>query len=198
MKYKKIKKKIKESMDKIRYQHTKGVVKTAKHLAKIYGADVEQVCLAALLHDCAKYMSDKEKFSLCKLYEAEVTPAEKKNPSLLHAKCGAILARSAYNVKDPAVLHAITVHTTGVPNMNLLDKIIFVADYIEPGRDQAPNLDELRELADTDLDRTVYRILKDTVEYLNNRKDQVMDPTTCEAYHYYADLYKDEEREKDE
>lgn len=116
------------------------------------------------------------------------------NPSLLHAKCGAILAEHEYQIIDFDILHAIRVHTTGVPNMSLLDKIIFIADYIEPNRDKAPHLKELRKLADKDLDETTYLILKDTVDYLKAHEDQTMDPTTVSAYEYYRDWHNSQNR----
>lgn len=192
MKYKEIQKDLKKKMKPARYQHTMGVVKTAEHLARIYDTDVSQASLAALLHDCAKHIDDGKKVAMCREYGVSVTDAEMANPSLLHAKCGAIVAEYVYGIIDTDILHAIRVHTTGVPDMNLLDKIIFVSDYIEPNRDKAPHLDELRRLADRDLNETTYRIMKDTVDYLNQRSEQMMDPTTKEAYQYYAKLCKGE------
>ncbi|MCD8300487.1 MAG: bis(5'-nucleosyl)-tetraphosphatase (symmetrical) YqeK [Clostridiales bacterium] len=188
MKYKEIKAEIKTLIKPSRYEHTKGVIKTARHLAEIYGADEKQVKLAALLHDCAKYMSDDEKIHLCGKYGVKVSEAEMKNPGLLHAKCGAIVARHKFKVKDVKVLHAIAVHTTGVPGMNLLDQIIFVSDYIEPGRCEAPHLDRLREIAVKDLDQATYLILRDTVNYLNTLAGHVTDPTTANAYKYYKNI----------
>ncbi len=190
MKYKDIQKDLKKKMKPSRYQHVMGVVKTAEHLAQIHGADVLQASYAALLHDCAKHIEDDKKMAMCREYGVSITDAEMANPSLLHAKCGAIVAEYSYGIVDMDILHAIQVHTTGVPDMNLLDKIIFISDYIEPNRDKAPHLKELRKLADQDLDETTYRILKDTVDYLNQRSEQMMDPTTIEAYQYYANVQK--------
>jgi predicted HD superfamily hydrolase involved in NAD metabolism len=192
MKEKEIQKDLKKNLKPSRYEHTLGVVQTAKHLAAQHGADVSQASLAALLHDCAKHIDNDEKIAMCQKYNVPVTDVELANPSLLHAKCGAILAEHKYGVSDPDILHAIQVHTTGVPDMNLLDKIVFIADYIEPNRDHAPNLAELRALADSDLDQTTYQILKDTVDYLNKRSEQMLDPVTKEAYQYYAKLCKGE------
>lgn len=190
MKYKEIQKELKKKMKPSRYKHTLGVVETAEHLAGIYGYDVEKARLTALLHDCAKHIGDEQKIALCREYGVSVSNAEQAEPSLLHAKCGAILAEYEYGVTDYDILHAIRVHTTGVPDMNLLDKIIFIADYIEPNRDKAPRLKELRRLAEADLDLTAYYILEDTVSYLNKRSSQCMDPTTKEAYLYYEELMK--------
>ena len=173
-----------------RYIHTMGVVKAADKLAQRYGCDRQKARMAALLHDCAKYMNDDTKIALCREYKTSISDAEYKNPSLLHAKCGAILAEQEYHITDFDILHAIRVHTTGVPDMSLLDKIIFISDYIEPNRDKAPHLKELRKMADQDLDMTVYYILKDTVAYLKKHEEQTMDPTTLAAYNYYKNWFE--------
>jgi len=191
MKYKDIQKELKKQLKPSRYGHTLGVVETALDLAEIYGCDANKARYAALLHDCAKYMSAEEKIDLCRKYGVPINNVELENPSLLHAKCGAILAKHHYGIDDEEILHAIAVHTTGEPDMNLLDEIIFVSDYIEPGRETAPNLYTLRKMAKTDLDKTTYRILSDTVSYLNNRRNQAMDPTTLKAYQYYKDKVDD-------
>lgn len=193
MKIKEIKSDLKMKLKPSRYKHTLGVVDTAVELAERYHYDEKKAELAALLHDCAKYISDEKKIEMCREYGLPISESELANPSLLHAKCGAITAEHLYEVKDPEILHAITVHTTGGPNMNLLDKIIFVADYIEPNRDKAPHLKELRALAKKDLDKTTYLIMKDTVDYLNHRDDQRMDTTTLEAYQFYKNLVEGED-----
>ncbi|MCD8232244.1 MAG: bis(5'-nucleosyl)-tetraphosphatase (symmetrical) YqeK [Clostridiales bacterium] len=185
MKFKEIQSDLKKQLKPSRYEHTMGVVETAVHLAKIYDCSKKKAKYAALLHDCAKHLPGQAQIQLCREVNVPVTQAEMDNPSLLHAKCGAILAKLKYEITDEEILHAISVHTTGVPEMNLLDLILFVSDYIEPGRNSAPHLKELRKLADVDLVQTTYRILEDTVTYLNSRKDCCMDPTTLEAYEYY-------------
>lgn len=192
MKYKEIRNDLKKILQPSRYEHTMGVVKTAKHLAEIYGYSVKKMKYAALLHDCAKHLSDSDKIALCREYSVPIRQVEMDNPSLLHAKCGAILAKEKYGVEDNEILHAIAVHTTGEPNMNLPDMILFVSDYIEPGRNQAPHLKELRELSEKDLTQTTYYILKDTVSYLNSRKESCMDSITLETYQYYKELVKGE------
>ncbi len=87
-------------------------------------------------------------------------------------------------------MHSIEVHTTGCPNMSLLDKIIFVADYIEPGRDKQPRLDLIRTTAFSDLDLCVFLILEDSVNYLNTNPDMV-DPTTIDTFEYYKKLIEE-------
>ncbi|MCR5271874.1 MAG: bis(5'-nucleosyl)-tetraphosphatase (symmetrical) YqeK [Lachnospiraceae bacterium] len=184
MDIKEIKKKLKDELGGKRYDHTMGVMYTAASLAMKYRCNMDDCLLAGLLHDCAKYVDDKEKIKICKKNNIEISEAELMNPSLLHAKVGAYLAKTKYDVTDENILHAIEVHTTGEPGMSLLDKIIFVADYIEPGRNQAPRLDEVRETAFNNLDDALEMILHDTLEYLKD-KSAVLDPKTKSTYDYY-------------
>ena len=190
MDYSEIKKKLKKSQDKERYEHTKGVMYTAGCLAMAHGYYLEKAMLAGLLHDCAKCIPNDEKLALCKEHNILVTPVEAENPFLLHAKLGAFLAESEYNITDPDVLHAIKVHTTGEPDMNILDKIIFIADYIEPGRNKAPNLEKVRKLAFHDLNACMAQILRDTLMYLNSGKGTI-DSTTQLTYEFYKQYEED-------
>ena len=190
MNYSEIKKKLKKSQDKERYEHTKGVMYTAGCLAMAHGYYLEKAMLAGLLHDCAKCIPNDEKLALCKVHNILVTPVEAENPFLLHAKLGAFLAESEYNITDPDVLHAIKVHTTGEPDMNILDKIIFIADYIEPGRNKAPNLEKVRKLAFHDLNACMAQILRDTLMYLNSGKGTI-DSTTQLTYEFYKQYEED-------
>ena len=190
MNYSEIKKKLKKSQDKERYEHTKGVMYTAGCLAMAHGYYLEKAMLAGLLHDCAKCIPNDEKLTLCKEHNILVTPVEAENPFLLHAKLGAFLAESEYNITDPDVLHAIKVHTTGEPDMNILDKIIFIADYIEPGRNKAPNLEKVRKQAFHDLNACMAQILRDTLMYLNSVKGTI-DSTTQLTYEFYKQYEED-------
>lgn len=182
-----IKKQLKKELEKKRYQHTIGVMHTAACLAMRYGCDMHQAMLAGLLHDCAKCISDKKQIELCEKNHISIRDVERENPFLLHAKTGAFLARTQYGIDDTAVLHAIEVHTTGAPNMSLLDKIIFVADYIEPNRDKAPNLEDIRTLAFENINQVIYRILDDTLHFLNQKKGAI-DEKSHETYEYYKNL----------
>ena len=136
------------------------------------------------LHDCAKCIPNDKKLKLCKKNGIEVTPFEEKAPFLLHAKLGAWMAEHEYHVSDPAILSAIACHTTGKPDMSLLDKIVFIADYIEPGRNKAPGLPEIRRLSFTDIDQALIRILSDTLDYLASSNDPI-DPATQNVLDYY-------------
>lgn len=179
-----LRKQMEKVQDEKRYEHTLGVAFTAASLAMRYGADVKQAQVAGLLHDCAKCMTNEERLSICKKNKLEVTPVEKANPFLLHAKVGAFLAKEKYGIQDEEILSAVRFHTTGRPNMTLLEKIVFTADYIEPSRKTAPNLDEVRTLSFQNLDMALCKILSDTLDYLDT-VDQEIDPMTKETYDYY-------------
>lgn len=181
----KLRKEMEKEQDGRRYEHTLGVEFTSAALAMRYGASVKSARTAGLLHDCAKCLSDKERVSLCKKYDIPMTELEKANPFLLHAKVGACLAKERYGVTDPDILNAILNHTTGRPGMSLLEKIVFIADYMEPGRNHAPNLEEIRKMAFMDLDQTLLKILEDTLEYLDSGNGDV-DPMTRKTWEYYA------------
>ena len=189
-----LREKLQNGQNTKRYAHTLGVEETAIALAQHYGYDEEKASLAALLHDCAKCNSDQENLTLCQVHNVEITEVEYNNLSLLHAKAGAILAEMEYDIEDEEILHAIIVHTTGEPNMSLLDKIIYVADYIEPGRKDAPNLECIRELAYQNLDACIAKICQDTLSYLVTR-NQPIDPATERTYNFYKQ-YMEEDKWK--
>lgn len=182
-----IKKKIKRELDKDRYQHTLGVAYLASSLAMRYRLDPERLFTAGLLHDCAKNIPNDEKYALCKKYKIALNDTEKKAPYLLHSKLGAYIAEHDYGISDKEILNAIRYHTTGRPGMSLVEKIIFTADYIEINRKEAPFLTEIREMAFTDIDKAVKKILHDTLEYLT-KGDRPVDPTTRETYEYYMNI----------
>lgn len=189
MEFQEMKTKLEGMLETKRFVHTMGVVSTASQLASCYGVDTQKAEIAALLHDCAKNIPYKQRFELCEESKVPISEAEHNNPTLLHAKCGAILAKTEFGIRDPEILHAIAVHTTGCPEMGMLDKIIFVSDYIEPERGTDSGLQKLREIACKNLDLTVYLILGSTLKFLKER-GQELDITTADAYNYYAELMK--------
>lgn len=179
-----LKKEMKKEMDDSRFEHTLGVMYTSAALAMCYGYDLDKAMLAGLMHDCAKCMPNVKKLKMAEKNHLEITDLERKNPFMLHAKLGALLAQKKYDIDDEEILSAIRWHTTGRPDMTLLDKIVYVADYIEPKRDKAPNLKEIRKMAFEDLDQALLKILADTLGYLGDSADSV-DPMTRETYEFY-------------
>lgn len=181
---KELRKAMKEVQTAKRFEHTRGVEYTSAALAMRYDAPLEDALVAGLLHDCAKCLEDQKLLSICEKHHLGITEAERENPFLLHSKAGAYLAEHKYGVRNPDILNAIRNHTTGRKGMSLLEKIILVADYIEPGRKEAENLTYIRRLAFEDLDEALIKILEDTLVYLKsgNRKT---DPRTRESWEYY-------------
>lgn len=181
-------KRLKKFLDESRFYHTQGVRYTAVAMAMAHGIDLYKAELAGLLHDCAKNIPDEKKIKLCKKHDIPMTEIELQSPYLLHSKLGAYVARSKYDVDDEDVLEAICNHTTGKPNMSPLSQIIFIADYIEPRRDRAPNLSEVRRMAFLDLDECCYIILRDTLNYLKTKNAKI-DTMTEEAYNFYNGIH---------
>lgn len=192
--------KYRKQMEKIlepkRYEHTLSVAYTAANLAMVHGADIEKALIAGMLHDCAKCMSHHKQLAVCEKHHMALTEIERENNSpLVHAKAGSILAKEEYGIEDEDILNAICYHTTGRPGMSVLEKIIYIADYIEPGRRHAKrfadvsdkyqyNLSQARRLAYEDLDKALCRILSDTLAYLQEKGGRV-DELTQKTYEYY-------------
>ncbi len=191
----KIRKKMKKELDKGRYEHTLGVAYTSASLAMRYGYSIQKAQVAGLLHDCAKGKSADRILEMCEKNNVPITESERRSPYLLHAKLGAFLAMNRYHIHQIDILNAICYHTTGRPKMSMLEKIVFVADYIEPLRNKAEHLREIRKMAFLDLDEAVYMILRDTLEYLKKYKSDI-DGTTEEAYQYYQRIHIRKEKRK--
>lgn len=185
----KIRKNMEKTLDHKRFEHTLGVAYTATALAMCYQTDINKAQTAGLLHDCAKCISDEKKIAICTKHNIQINAIELNNPFLLHAKVGSYMAMKKYNVHDPDIINAILNHTTGRPGMSELEKIIYIADYIEPGRKQAPNLSVVRKLAFQDLDQALLKILEDTLKYLKDSGSEI-DPMTQKTYEFYLSLVK--------
>lgn len=175
-----------------RYLHTVRVAETAASLAFCHCGqrkkDIPRAELAGMLHDCAKYYTGEEMLCLCKDYGISLSDTERKNTALIHGKLGAWLAKERYGVCDEEICSAISYHTTGKPDMTTLEKIIYIADYIEPGRGmdcQPYPLEEIRRESYRSLDSALLMILTDTVHYLRSNDNMEIDERTIETYEYY-------------
>lgn len=146
-------------------RHSLGVVTAAAYLAERWGADSVQARLAGLLHDCAKGMQGDELLQWSLAFGIVRDDTERTCPDLLHGPVGALLAWKEYGVTDVEVLQAIRLHTLGAEGMRLLDKIIYLADYIEAGRD-FPGVEELRAAAEEDLNLAVLKAMEGTIRYV--------------------------------
>lgn len=162
-----------------RFRHTLSVAETAVVLAARFGVNPLQAHLAGLLHDCAKGLDASDLTALIRSGGISADEYEISMPALLHAPAGEALARSQYHISDSAVLSAIRWHTTGRRNMTRLEKVIYLADMIEPERDDYPGLSDIRALAETDLDAAVRRAAARSVDYILERGKK-MHPRTLE------------------
>ena len=170
MKREKMAYRLKKELDAARYAHTLGVEKTAREMAEKFGVDEEKAALAGLLHDCAKCMP-----------LSQMTKASK---ALMHAVAGAHVAQDVYDVHDPEVLGAIRWHTTGHANMTKLEKIVYLADMIEPNRKPYPGLEALRKLCMTDLDEAMHMALLMSLDHVREQ-GKPLHPDTMAALAAY-------------
>lgn len=173
---------LRENLKESRYEHTLGVVKTAKALAKINGVEEEKAELAALIHDSAKNMHINSMKKMLEENFEQIDDIEEKTPQLLHGKVAAIIGKNIMGIEDEEVLSAAAYHTTGKGNMTLLEKIIYIADYIEPNR-VYPGVEELRKLTFEDLDKGVIVGLNNTINYIL-KQGGLIHPNTIEARNY--------------
>lgn len=169
---------MRDRLSPARYRHAVGVARTAVRLARRYGVDPDKAWLAGLLHDYAREMPEEECLRLAGRY-ALLADVSQPTVALLHGPLGAALLRDELGIDDPEVLQAVARHTTGDTGMSGLDKVVYLADVIEPGRDHA-GVEALRKLARRDLDRAVLAAMDATLAYLRGH-GQRPDPRTLLA-----------------
>ncbi|MCI4128752.1 bis(5'-nucleosyl)-tetraphosphatase (symmetrical) YqeK [Bacillus haynesii] len=170
---------VQEQLTEQRYIHTVGVMETAVKLAERFGADVKKAETAAIFHDYAKFRP-KEEMKQIILDVGGPLEVLDFHHELWHAPAGAALVKTEVGITDEDILSAIRFHTSGRPNMTLLEKVIYVADYIEPGR-RFPGVEEVRTLAEEDLDSALIQALKNTITFLIS-KNQAVYPETVATY----------------
>jgi len=170
---------VKLQLTEHRYQHTLGVMETAISLAEKYGADVKKAEIAAIFHDYAKF---RPKDEMKEIIMSQGLPQDLLlyNTELWHAPVGAYLVEKEAGVSDNDVLDAIRYHTSGRPNMTLLEKVIYLADYIEPGR-HFPGVEEVREIANENLEKALIKAIQNTILFLM-KKNQTIYPDTFYTY----------------
>ncbi|MGE5676229.1 MAG: bis(5'-nucleosyl)-tetraphosphatase (symmetrical) YqeK [Mycobacterium leprae] len=151
-----------------RLAHTYRVLDTARALSRQVGAPVEKAEVAALMHDYAKHMSGEELLAIARRHGLIIDPVEESQPQLLHGAVAAQLLAEQGLVTDREVLDAIRWHSTGRAGMNLLERVIWLADYIEPGR-KFPGVDLVRSTARQDIDRALLMALDNTITFVISR-----------------------------
>ena len=189
----KIKEYIDNNFSEKRRTHTYGVRDTAVHLAKKYGLDPAKAEVAALLHDMFRGVAVPVLD-----YHVNHLGLDKKyigNPNLSHGKIAAVMIQRDFGVKDEDIINAVSFHTTGRAGMSLLEKIIYVADAIEPGRSY-PGVEEIRRAAEEDIDKACLISLAHTIEYVRS-DGKYLDEDTVYAKKYFEDILK-QKGEKDD
>ncbi len=168
-----------------RRAHVLGTAETAAALAERWGADPIAARRAGILHDITKALSGKEQLHLCAEYGMILTELQEENPKLLHAKTGAMVARDVFGESEE-VFNAIWWHTTGRAEMTLLEKILYIADYMEPNR-RFPGVEHLRDLTWKDLDAAVFCGLDQAVAHVRNQ-GMPLDTDSLSAWNYYRHI----------
>jgi predicted HD superfamily hydrolase involved in NAD metabolism len=162
---------VKSQMPEKRWVHTQGVMATAVKLAKQYGADPVKADMAAILHDYCKYWPIQEQAKIIREHDLpqDLLDYEKE---LWHSHAGAYVAQAEFGIEDEEVLDAIRYHTSGRENMTLLDKVVCLADYMEPGRD-FPGVERIRELAESSLEKALIAGFDSTIGFLLSKGKQI-------------------------
>lgn len=184
---------LEQNLSQQRLEHTLGVEKTAIALAKKYNEDEKRASVAALLHDYYRYLTAEEYLQMAKEYGVEISPIEEQTPMLLHGKLAAYFAQEQLGIIDEEILSAIFSHTFGKKQMSKLDKIIYLADFIEPNRKGA-HLKPVKEMAQQDLDKAVHMALQASLDYLELHGKPVMQETK-HAIAYIRNEIDEKERE---
>lgn len=169
---------IRMNLKESRLQHTYRVAETAVAMARREGADVRKAEIAALLHDCARNLPTEKLNSL--IEELGLPERYRDNVNLSHSKVGAAFAGRLFNIVDREILDAISYHTTGRCRMTTLEKIVFLADAIEPGRDY-PGVEAIRKAAEKSLDKGCLMSLEGTIGFLE-AADKFIDTDTIDAF----------------
>lgn len=175
-----------------RFTHSLGVVETAVKMAQTFGADIEKTEIAALLHDCAKQIPHNTQLDMCIEYGIPLDEVKEKELGLLHAELGAYFAEHEFGVKDPEILDAIRYHTLGRENMTDMEKILYLADIIEPNRKEFEGLSELRKLCFENLDRALLYGFGLTIAH-TNRNGHILHNQTIDAEKYIREKLRKEE-----
>lgn len=181
---KKIEEKLLKTIGEERLNHSLRVMNVARELSRIYGEDEEKATLAGLLHDCARFSDKSYLLKKARDFDIILNDIYTKNANLLHAPLGEKVAKEEYDIEDIDILNAIKYHTTGREKMSKLEKIVYLADYIEPNRD-FEGIEEIRDLCfkEKSLDLALVKSIDNTIIYILNNK-QIIHEYTIKARNF--------------
>lgn len=155
-----------------RIAHSLGVEKTALHIAEEFSIDPRKVIAAALLHDAGKFPYIQEQIDFCHKNNIELQKEDLSAPGVIHSRISTWIARNEFGIEDPAILNAVLRHATGYPNMGTLEKIIFAADYLDPGR-KFKHRGKLLKSLEKDFETTILTISIDKLQYVLKKPDYI-------------------------
>lgn len=187
-------KKLNTQIDQKRIEHSINVMEVSESMARHYNVDIQKAKIAGILHDCGKnYVGDEARRYASKI-QYKPDRIEMLQPKLLHGIIGRHLAMTMYNIEDDDILNAIRWHTTGRPAMSTLEKIIYIADYIEPLR-TFNGIEQMRRLAYEDLDKCIVQCADSTIQYIMQKRI-LLHEKTVETRNYSLLLVKEKESQK--
>lgn len=174
--YHKLKKQLKNILPKKRFEHSLRVVKFAEELARKHGASLEKARIAGLLHDCSRFLNGEEYLKTARKHGIKIKDVYKSVPKLVHAELAAVFAREKFKIKDADVLRAIKNHTFGHPRMGKLEKIIYLADHIEEGRNYK-KAKKIRKIAFSNMDKAIIATCDAVLNFLIKKKSLICEET---------------------
>lgn len=181
-----LKSELKEHVSERRYLHSLGVAGTGIKLANKFGADAKKVEIAGILHDLVKYWSKEELIQYIKENPDISNDLLNYSEELWHGPVASIVIQEKYNITDDEIINAIRYHTSGRENMSLIEKIVCLADYIEPTR-LYPGVNAIRDLAESDIDKALLTALEGTIIFLLKNK-KIIYPLTIKARNYLIQI----------
>lgn len=177
---------VKAELSEARLRHSEGVMNRCVEFAKIHGADVEKARLIGIAHDIAKEIPKPDRVRVAQEHGVELDEFEKTNTSLIHAKLGAKICKERFGFTDD-MCHAIESHTTAKAHMDILDKILYLSDYCEPGREF--DVKQVYELGKKDLNAGYYKALVEKIKFTLDRESKIH-PDSIYAYNNFLEENK--------
>ncbi|HOQ07087.1 MAG TPA: bis(5'-nucleosyl)-tetraphosphatase (symmetrical) YqeK [Clostridiales bacterium] len=187
-------KKLQQMLTPNRFRHSVNTMETCIRLAEKYGADVDKAAIAGLIHDCAKDLDNDVILPMCEKYGIIVDEVSGSQPKLLHGEIGAHMAKELFGIDDPQILDAVADHTLGRPGMDVISSIVFIADYIEPGRD-FEGVGDIRRAAEESLEKAIVIGINSTIRHVL-KKGQLLHPRSVMTRNWALQKLKEKEQEQ--
>ncbi len=182
--------KLKGMLSEARYEHSLGVMETAEEMARVFGEDAEKAKIAGLLHDCAKDIDKAKMVPMCEALGVELDSMKREQRSLIHADLGAKLLETEFDIFDEEIINAVKYHTLGREHMTNLEKILYLADLIEPNRKMTPEIEELKALSMQNLDCAMLYAADLAIEYIQ-KKHKPLHSQTLITQQYFLKICKE-------